>query len=298
MSSKHEKLAERLASILVELNTTGQIDIHELSERFSIGVRTLQKDLNERLVFLNWEQSGPRIYRLNRTQLGVFTKEDIERFAHFASVQDLFPKIDREFFQHILNKSIAVKGISYESIQDRQQEFKQLQQAIEQHRIVQFSYQKQGQQQATNREIEPYVLLNKNGVWYLIGLEQGKQKTFCFTQIHFLRVTPQTFTPDEKFLAEIEQSDSISHGNQLPEVVIKVDAAAAHFFTRRTLLPNQEILRKLESGELLIACKNIHELEIIPLVQYWIPYLTIISPNDLQERMMTKLKDYLASTGV
>lgn len=71
MSSKHEKLAERLASILVELNTTGQIDIHELSERFSIGVRTLQKDLNERLVFLNWEQSGPRIYRLNRTQLGV-----------------------------------------------------------------------------------------------------------------------------------------------------------------------------------------------------------------------------------
>ena len=103
MLRKHEKLAERLASILVELNTTGQIDINELSERFSIGIRTLQKDLNERLVFLNWEQNGPRFYRLNRAQLGVFTKEDIERFAHFASVQDLFPKIDREFFQHSLN---------------------------------------------------------------------------------------------------------------------------------------------------------------------------------------------------
>jgi hypothetical protein len=54
MSNKHEKLAERLASILVELNTIGQIDINELAERFSIGIRTLQKDLNERLVFLNW----------------------------------------------------------------------------------------------------------------------------------------------------------------------------------------------------------------------------------------------------
>ena len=41
MSNKHEKLAERLASILVELNTTGQIDINELAERFSIGIRTL-----------------------------------------------------------------------------------------------------------------------------------------------------------------------------------------------------------------------------------------------------------------
>ena len=68
MSNKHEKLAERLASILVELNTTGQIDINELAERFSIGIRTLQKDLNERLVFLNWEQNGPRFYRLNRAQ--------------------------------------------------------------------------------------------------------------------------------------------------------------------------------------------------------------------------------------
>ena len=55
MLRKHEKLAERLASILVELNTTGQIDINELADRFSIGIRTLQKDLNERLVFLNWE---------------------------------------------------------------------------------------------------------------------------------------------------------------------------------------------------------------------------------------------------
>ena len=196
MLRKHEKLAERLASILVELNTTGQIDINELADRFSIGIRTLQKDLNERLVFLNWEQNGPLLYRLNRAQLGVFTKEDIERFAHFASVQDLFPKIDREFFQHSLNESIAVKGLHYEAIQHRQQEFKQLQNAIEKHYVVQFTYQKLGTQNASNREVEPYVLLNKNGVWYLIGLENGKQKTFCFTQIHFLKITDKTFKPD------------------------------------------------------------------------------------------------------
>ena len=293
MSNKHEKLAERLASILVELNTSGQIDINELAERFSIGIRTLQKDLNERLVFLNWEQNGPRFYRLNRAQLGVFTKEDIERFAHFASVQDLFPKIDREFFQHSLNESIAVKGLHYETIQHRQQEFKQLQNAIEKHCLVQFTYQKLGTQNASNREVEPYVLLNKNGVWYLIGLENGKQKTFCFTQIYFLKITDKTFKPNEKFLSEIQKSDSIYHGNQISEVVIKVDASVAHYFTRRNLLPNQETIRKLENGELLLSCKNIHELEIIPLVQYWIPHLVIVSPNELQNKMLTNLQNYI-----
>lgn len=63
-----------------------------------------------------------------------------------------------------------------------------------------------------------------------------------------------------------------------------MDEKVAHYFTRRNLFPNQEIIRRLENGELLISCKNIHEREIIPLVQYWIPYLTIISPSELQEK--------------
>ena len=112
----------------------------------------------------------------------------------------------------------------------------------------------------------------------------------------FVQISDRTFTPDETFLREIEQSDSISHGNQLNEVIIKVDAQVAHYFIRRALLPNQEIIRHLDSGELLISCKNIHELEIIPLVQYWIPHLAIVSPNDLQEKMMGKLRDYLNNT--
>ena len=76
-------------------------------------------------------------------------------------------------------------------------------------------------------------------------------------------------------------------------MVIKVDASVAHYFTRRNLLPNQETIRKLENGELLLSCKNIHELEIIPLVQYWIPFLTIVSPNNLQERMISNLQKYI-----
>ena len=294
MSSKHEKLAERLATILVELNTKGQLDINELAERFSVGVRTLQKDFNDRLAFLDWDLKGPRFYSLNRNQFGVFTKEVVERFARFASIQDLFPKLDRELFQRTLTDTIQVKGFQYESIKHRQGEFKQLQQAVKNHKKIAFTYQKPGQT-ATHRTLEPYVLLNKKGIWYLIGLEEGKQKTFCFSQMSFIETLEETFNPDTHFLNEIEQNDSIYHGNQLSEVIIKVDEKVAHYFTRRNLFPNQEIIRRLENGELLIYCKNIHELEIIPLVQYWIPHLTIISPSELQEKMTKTLQQYLTS---
>lgn len=99
----------------------------------------------------------------------------------------------------------------------------------------------------------------------------------------------------KNFLNEIKKSDSISHGNQLDEVIIKVNAQVARYFTQRALLPNQEIIRHIENGELLISCKNIHEMEIIPLVQYWIPHLTIVSPAYLQEKLVNKLKDYVSA---
>ena len=61
---------------------------------------------------------------------------------------------------------MSVKDYNYEAIQHRQQEFKQLQMQLKNICVVQFTYQKLGTQNASNREIEPYVLLNKNGVWY------------------------------------------------------------------------------------------------------------------------------------
>lgn len=294
MLDKHETLARRLAGILVELNTFGEVNIDDLEDRFDVSKRTLQKDLNDRLAFLDWEQCGPKIYRLNRVQFGVFTQEDIDRFANFASVQELFPKVDKEFFQKSLTESIKVQGVQYEPVQHRKNEFNQLRQAIENHQIIHFTYQKP-KEPASDRTLEPYVLLNKNGVWYLIGLENGKEKTFCFSQISFIRVSQERFEVDSYFLQEIKQSDSISHGNQLPEVVIKVSAESARYFKRRALLPNQEIIREIDNGELLISCKNIHEMEIMPIVQYWIPNLTIVSPNELQEKLLSKLKDYLTT---
>ena len=94
------------------------------------------------------------------------------------------------------------------------------------------------------------------------------------------------------FLTRIQNTDSISHGNQIGEIIIKVSYQVAHYFLRRKILPNQELVRNLGSGGLLLACKNINEMEVIPIVQYWIPHLRIVSPQELQEKIMIKLKNY------
>ncbi|QLB20889.1 transcriptional regulator [Vespertiliibacter pulmonis] len=292
-NKKNEKVAQRLVAILTDLNMGERLNVADLAERFNVTPRTIQKDLNERFSLLKWKECEQGYYSLDLSQLGHLSQKDIERFANFASIQDLLPKIDRKFFQDNLIQSIQIKGFQYEDIKNKQKEFNDLQKAIEQQSKIHFYYQKLNDNTGKNYELEPYSLVNKNGIWYLIGLDNGKEKTFCFTQIKMLIIKNEKFELDPKFLQEIKKSDSISHGNQLNQVVIKVSAKVSAYFLRRNLLPNQEIIEKLDDGSLLLQCRNINEMEIIPLVQYWIPHLHIISPEWLQDDLIEQMKNYI-----
>lgn len=292
---KHEQLANRLGLILQRLNSGERLDVRTLAEEFDCSLRTLQRDMKERLTFLDWLEFGPYHYQINRQSLGILTHQDIQRFARFASVNELFPEVDRGFYQEKLIQSIQIKGFEYENIQNLQAEFKLLQDAIEQHKVVHFQYVKSGQKVGKFYQIEPYALINKNGIWYLIGQTKQERKTFCFTQISMLRMLDEVFEPNTIFLKEISENDSIYFGSQLNEIVVQVANEVAPYFLRRNLLPNQTLLHKLDNGDLLLSCKKVNEREVVPLVQYWIPYLTIISPAELQQRMLEKLRNYLTT---
>lgn len=293
MNKKHERLAYRLAEILIRLNQGERLDIHELAETHEVSVRTMQRDLNERFSFLEWNEQGSRYYSLNKAKLGHLSMDDIRRFAHFASIQDLFPEADRHFFQEKLTQGIRIKGFQYEDISNHKDMFDRLNKAIHSHQRIHFHYTKTSDNSSKYYELEPYCLLNKNGIWYVVGIDGGKKKTFCFTQMASLDVLLETFAVNQQLVDEIKHTDSISYGNQISEVVVQVAPQVAGYFLRRDLLPNQELIRKLETGGLLLASKNVHEMEIVPIVRFWIPNLRIVSPESLQSRMEEGLEQYL-----
>ena len=185
---RSQQLAQRLSQILARLNQGERLDITLLADEFGLSIRTLQRDINERLNFLEWEEKGGRFYKINQQKSGFLTEEDINRFALFASIADLFPKIDREFYQEKLTQSVQVKGFQYEDISGKEKEFDALNNAIKENLNISFKYTKNSTQETKYYQISPYSLLNKNGISYLIGTENNKQKTFCFTQIHDLLV--------------------------------------------------------------------------------------------------------------
>lgn len=264
-NKNHRVFSERLSEILKRLNNGETLEVASLAAEFDVSERTIQRDFNERLDFLTWQQKGPKKYKLDKRKFGHLITEDIERFARFCSIQDLLPQIDKQFYQQSLLQSIQVKGFQYENIKGKEHEFNLIEAACKHHHWLEFNYTKTGQNESKYYQIAPYILLNKNGIWYLIGTDNhGKQKTFCFTQMRAIRKQPETFIPDEQLLNQIRESDSISHGNQLAEIVIQINAVIAPYFLRRDVLPNQQLTSQLHDGGLILTCHNVHENEVYP----------------------------------
>ena len=65
------------------------------------------------------------------------------------------------------------------------------------------------------------------------------------------------------------------------EVVLKVDKEVSHYFKRRNILPNQALVKELEDGGILVSSKVAFSEEVLKLVRYWIPYVSVISPVGL-----------------
>ena len=118
-----------------------------------------------------------------------------------------------------------------------------------------------------------------------MGRRNDQTRTFCFTQISNLVITNECFECDEKIKADLISTDSLFFDNHINEIVLQVNAEGAGYFERRDLLPNQDFVRRLDNGDLLLAFRNVHPREVVPIVQYWIPYIRIVSPSSVQKQM-------------
>lgn len=296
MKKEYDKTAIRLASILFKLNQGEKLNKKQLAEEFNVHSRTISRDLDERLSFLPFVISE-NTYTLPSSYLGKLRLEDINRFAKFASVKDLFGKIDQAFFQKYLTDSIIIKSYQAESIAHKQQEFDTINDAIQKKYLLKFSYKRVSQKEDKNRsfEVEPYKLVNNLGIWYLVALHDDKIKVFSITKISLPQVQNQKFEPNPLIVETIENGDGIYFEGVMDEVILKVSARVAVYFTRRAVLPNQEIVKEMTNGTLIVMCKKVHEQSILPLVRYWIPHVEIIAPDSMKIKLMQELQQYIES---
>jgi len=78
------------------------------------------------------------------------------------------------------------------------------------------------------------------------------------------------------------------------EVLVEVDSKKARFFKLKKFLPSQKIVQTQNDGSLLLAFKVTQEMEMEELVKKWIPYMRVIEPLSLKEKIEGDLRQYLS----
>lgn len=294
-SNNHDTLVYRLAQMLIKLNQGESLDPLVLSNEFGVNVRTIQRDLNERFAYLPLVKAEGN-YRLDPAYLGRITFRDIERFASLAGLQGMFPALTadflRELFDSRLQETLSIHGPSYEDLQHRLNEFRSLQQAINQKRIVQFRYTKENGSKVVT--VSPYRLINHSGVWYLAAVDSDKPKAYAFGKISALVVSESTFHPEPSIHAMLDSEDSIWINEKKTEVVLTVAPVAAIYFQRRKLIAQQIIEKELEDGGLIVSGKFAHPNQILPIIRYWMPHIRIVSPEAWQAELDACIQSYLS----
>lgn len=289
MEKQHDTIATRLIIILTKLNQGEKFTVDELVEEFNVTARTVQRDLNDRLSYLPIKKENG-YYFLEEYYLGKLNFDDIKNFATLSGIKELYPTMQDGFITDMLsnkiNQAYLIKGHNYEDLSSKTNEFKILESSILDTTTVNFIYKDK------QRLVRPYKLVNSKGIWYLAGVENDVLKTFSFNKISQLEKTSIKFELDDEISQNIQDDDNVWFTKNQIEVVLKVDKGVSDYFIRRKILPNQIIVEDTENA-LIVSTKVSFDEEILKIVRYWIPHVKIISPNNLQHKLESTLKEYL-----
>lgn len=292
--SIHERLADRLANILTKLNMGYQLSIKELASEFGVSTRTISRDFDRLNAYLPLLQDeANKKYYLEATYLGKISTKDIRNFAQLSGISDLYPSLDMSFLRELLDSRAqqiySAKGYSFEDVSQFTELFKVFSKAIQEHQQIGFLYK------GEPRLVQPYRLIHHHGSWYLAAVRKDQLRTY---RISHIQLTPSPheyslFIPDSKIIKLVEDDDSIWFGQDKQEVTLLVDYQVAFYFKQRSILPEQQIIEEFEDGSLGVSSKINHDMQLLPLIRFWIPHIKIVNPEGLQEEMEKGLREYL-----
>jgi predicted DNA-binding transcriptional regulator YafY len=299
---RYVKTNERIATILSRLYAGEILSMKELSVEFGVNLRTIQRDVNERLTGFPLKKSGDS-FRLKWIEQGEtsFTKEEI---AVIELLEEMSRKQGLEFYSKAHNLLKKLKSTTYnpfyakldmEDIGDKLFMTTKLESAIKQKLVVGCHY-KMGEK-IHDIEIKPLKIANFEGFWYLIAMDSRND----IVKKYLLRNISNVVIKDETFEVSDELDDKVKNAvnvwfdaNSEPfEVRLFISNEVAKYFKVKPICKNQMIEGEDSDGSIEMVLKITHEMEIVPIIKYWLPHIRVLEPKWIDEMIKEDIKAYL-----
>ena len=304
MAYKHDydKILTRLTSILSKLNEGESLSVKELSGEFNVSTKTIQRDFNERLISFPIYQENKKWkmadgFKLEKTTTieDAIVLDIIDKLTEsigtgfYSKAKKLLSKIKNDDYNSIYTK------LNIEDISDKLKKIELLESAIKDKKIINSIYDFEKYKKEVS--IKPLKIVNFEGFWYLVGLDARNDilKKYYLKNISSIKLLNETFITTSKIDELLKHSVSVwfQEDNEPFEVKLHISKVISKFFKRKPISPNQIIESLYDDGSMDIVLKITHQMEILPIVKYWLPDIKIIEPIYLKDKLNNILLKYL-----
>lgn len=303
----YDKTLTRLILILTKLSNDERPTLNELVSEFNVGIRTIQRDLYERLAYFPIEKDRDgRLQFIDGFSLDRSTLENDEMllvYLALSQVKNISSNFENKI-DGVLAKLLTptfqtpyhIKSQSFQKIDPDKKLLKDIEFCIENKYVSQL-------QLIGNKEyfIEPYKIVSFSGIWYLFCKEQSssKIKSFLLSAIKTINTTNSKYKldkPIDEILSNVH-SAWFDDGSRF-SVTVYVEKEVAYFFKLKKVIPTQEILNENKDGSLIVRFEVSHYEDIDNLIKAWLPHIEVIEPKDYKEQIEQELQSYLENIDI
>lgn len=294
-TTNKEAQLSRLLQMLGILSKEQRLNRDELLGRFGIDIRTFQRDIKKIKEECNLDimRGKDGFYYLNRglEADGSLSFNDIKLFAKNSGLGDLYPNLDDETITDALNidfsKFYSINNQAGKNQKELSAIFDDLRKAIKEHLELNFYYD------GKERLVKPYRLDFVDGIWYLLGDEKTKLKSFSLLKIKKYQILGG-FEPSRIFLRRIKENDLEWISQNIKIARILVLPKAREYFERKNIFKSFKILKDDNNG-ILLEVRFAFDDELLNVVKAWIPYIKIVEPKELNAKLKNSLLEYVNS---
>ena len=145
------------------------------------------------------------------------------------------------------------------------------------------------------QNLKPIKIAYFEGFWYLICLVGHKNKVLKYNidNIKTITTTNKYFEITKDITKILKESTNIYFEMERKiKVKLSIAKKAAKYFKVKQYFPLQKITKENKDGSLILECKIAKEEEILPTIFHWLPYVKVIEPKWLDDKIREILKQY------
>lgn len=142
--------------------------------------------------------------------------------------------------------------------------------------------------------LKPIKIAYFEGFWYLICLwHNNKVLKYNINSIAKITLKDKYFEETKDINKILKETTTIwFEMKRDTKVKLSVDKNVSKYFKVKEYFPLQKITKENKDGSLILECKIAKEEEILPTIFHWLPYVKVIEPKWLDDKIREILKQY------